>query len=80
MDWEEGIKELFETLTDQVPEGVRTAVKPILYEASEETAKLRNSGVVSKDDLISALFKITPEALQAMVIELLNSIYSHTIQ
>ncbi len=68
MDWKEGVIELFETLTNQVPEGVRPAVKPLLHDTAEEMARLRNSGYVTQDDLIAALFKITPGAMRATAV------------
>lgn len=69
MEWKKDIEEMYGKITDQVPEGFRASVKPMLREAAEKTARLRNSGYVSRDDLLSALFEITPEAFQPTVVE-----------
>ncbi|MFW9771533.1 MAG: radical SAM/SPASM domain-containing protein [Candidatus Heimdallarchaeota archaeon] len=69
MDWTKEIENLYKQITEQVPEAFRLSVAPMLREAAEKTAILRNSGFVSRDDLLSALFEITPEAFQPTVIE-----------
>lgn len=69
MEWSNEIEELFEEIMAQTPEMFRASIKPMLREASEKTALLRNSGFVDRDDLLSALFEITPEAFQPTVIE-----------
>ncbi|MFX0032608.1 MAG: radical SAM protein [Candidatus Hodarchaeota archaeon] len=69
MDWTEEIEELYKQVTEQVPEAFRMSVAPMLRKAAEKTAILRNSGFVSRDDLLSALFEITPDAFQPTVIE-----------
>ncbi len=69
MEWKKKIEELYGKITDQVPEAFRASVKPMLREAAEKTARLRNSRFVSKDDLLSALFEITPEAFKPTVVE-----------
>jgi radical SAM protein with 4Fe4S-binding SPASM domain len=74
MDWTKEIEDLYKQVTDQVPEAFRLSVAPMLREAAEKTAILRNSGFVSRDDLLSALFEITPEAFQPTVIEDLNKL------
>ncbi|MCK4369684.1 MAG: hypothetical protein KAW03_01335, partial [Candidatus Lokiarchaeota archaeon] len=60
MEWKKEIEDLYVKITDLTPEAFRASVKPMLREAAEKTAQLRNSGVISKDDLLSALFEITP--------------------
>ena len=57
MEWKKDIEELYEDITDQVPEAFRASVKPMLREAAEKTARLRNSVFVSRDDLLSTLFE-----------------------
>ena len=74
MEWKKEIEEMYGTITDQVPEAFRASVKPMLREAAEKTARLRNSGYVSKDDLLSALFEITPEAFKPTVVDDLNKL------
>lgn len=74
MEWNKEIEDLYKKITDLTPEGFRSSVKPMLREATEKTARLRNSGFVSRDDLLSALFEITPEAFQPTVIEDMETI------
>ncbi len=74
LEWKSEVNELFVTLTNQVPEGFRSAVKPLLHDNAEENARLRNSGYVSKDDLITALVKITPESLKATLVSTLHKL------
>ena len=74
MEWSQGIKDLYDKITGLTPEAFRPSVAPMLHEAAEKTARLRNSGFVSKDDLLSALFEITPESFQPTVIEDLQTI------
>lgn len=69
MEWNNEIDNMYEEIMEQTPETFRASIKPMLREAAEKTARLRNSGFVSKDDLLSALFEITPEAFQPTVIE-----------
>ncbi|TFF99036.1 MAG: radical SAM protein [Promethearchaeota archaeon] len=74
MDWKNDIEKLFNTIIELSPEGFRDSIKPMLRDAAEKTARLRNSGFVSKDDLLSALFDITPDAFQPAVVNDLNQI------
>ena len=69
MEWKKDIEILYGKITDQVPEAFRISVKPMLREAAEKTARLRNSGYVSRDDLLSALFEITPEPFKPTVVQ-----------
>jgi len=68
MEWKKDIEEMYGRITEQVPEAFRASVKPMLREAAEKTARLRNSGFITEDDLLSALFEITPEAFQPTVV------------
>ena len=69
MEWSNEIEELYETITSPVPEAFRESVKPMLREAAEKTARLRNSRFVSREDLLASLFEITPPAFQPTVVE-----------
>ncbi len=69
MEWNKEMKELFETIMEQTPEMFRTSIKPMWHEAAEKTARLRNSGFITKDDLLSSLFEITPAAFQPTVVQ-----------
>ncbi|MFX0099045.1 MAG: radical SAM/SPASM domain-containing protein [Candidatus Hodarchaeota archaeon] len=74
MEWKDEIEKMFKDITDMTPEAFRASVKPMLREAAEKTARLRNSGWVEKDDLLSALFEITPDAFKPTVVADLKSI------
>ncbi len=74
MDWKPEINELYEKVTSQVPEAFRDAVKPMLRQAAEKAAILRNSAYVSEDDLLSSLFDITPEAFKPTVVSDLENL------
>ncbi|MFX1479325.1 MAG: radical SAM protein, partial [Promethearchaeota archaeon] len=74
MDWSNEITELFEKIMAMTPEMFRTSIKPMWREAAEKTARLRNSGYVSRDDLLSSLFEITPATFQPTVVKDLESI------
>ncbi len=52
----------------------RNTVKPMLLEASKNRAQMRNSGFISKADLLTALFEITPEAFKPTVVDDLKKI------
>jgi len=69
MEWSKEIDSMFEEIMAQTPEMFRTSIKPMWREAAEKTARLRNSGFISKDDLLSSLFEITPEAFQPTVVQ-----------
>ncbi|MFX1311964.1 MAG: radical SAM protein [Promethearchaeota archaeon] len=74
MEWDKEIEALYGLIMDQTPEMFRASIKPMLREAAERTARLRNSGFVSRDDLLSALFEITPEAFKPTVVADLKKI------
>jgi radical SAM protein with 4Fe4S-binding SPASM domain len=69
LDWKPEINELYEKVTSKVPEAFRDSVKPMLRQAAEKAAIVRNSAYVSKDDLLSSLFDITPEAFKPTVVQ-----------
>ena len=74
MEWEPIVKEMFEQITGKIPDAFRSTVEPMLFEAAEKTSQLRNSGQVTKDDLLSALFEVTPEAFKPTTVEDLTSL------
>ncbi|MBN1801598.1 MAG: radical SAM protein [Candidatus Lokiarchaeota archaeon] len=74
MDWSNEMKEMFEKVMSMTPETFRESIKPMWKEAAEKTATLRNSGFISKDDLISSLFEITPQAFQPTVVKDLETL------
>ena len=52
MEWKKEIEDLFIDIVELSPEQFRPSIKPMLREAAEKTARLRNSGYVTKDDLL----------------------------
>ncbi|MFX1339378.1 MAG: hypothetical protein ACFFDK_12270, partial [Promethearchaeota archaeon] len=74
MEWSNEINELFNKIMALTPEMFRKSIKPMWREAAEKTARLRNSGYISKDDLLSSLFEITPEAFKPTVANDLNKL------
>ncbi|MFX0008886.1 MAG: aromatic prenyltransferase [Candidatus Hermodarchaeota archaeon] len=69
MEWQPEVKQLFESVVLGVPEMVRPAVKPALFEGAEQKCKERNGKTVSEMDLVVALFEVTPPAFQPTMIE-----------
>ncbi|MGM0468142.1 MAG: radical SAM protein [Promethearchaeati archaeon] len=74
MDWTDEIENLFQKIMNLTPEDFRASIAPMWHDAAEKTARLRNSGFVSEDDLLTALFDITPEAFQPAVVKDLTEI------
>ncbi len=69
MEWQPEVKQIFESVVLGVPEMVRPAVKPALFEGAEKKCKERNGKKVAEMDLVVALFEVTPPAFQPTMIE-----------
>jgi hypothetical protein len=69
MEWQSEIIQLFENVILGIPEMVRPAVKPALFEATEKKCRERNSEKIAEIDLVVALFEVTPLAFQPTMIE-----------
>lgn len=69
MEWKLDVKLLFDKITLGIPEMVRPAVKPALFEAAEKKCMGRNGKEVAEVDLVVALFEVTPPAFQPTMIE-----------
>jgi hypothetical protein len=69
MEWQPEVKKIFESVILGVPEMVRPAVKPSLFEGAEKKCIERNGKSVTEMDLIVALFEVTPPAFQPTMIE-----------
>ncbi len=74
MEWEKETQELFKRITDNIPEGFRPSVKPLIHEAAEKRCLDRNGSHVNEADLITAIFDITPEAFKAMMTDDLKNL------
>ncbi|MFX1338859.1 MAG: aromatic prenyltransferase [Promethearchaeota archaeon] len=73
MEWQPEVKKLFDKVVLGVPEMVRPAVEPALFEAAEKKCVERNGKAVAEVDLVVALFEVTPPAFQPVMIEDLNT-------
>jgi len=60
MNWEKGIDKLYENIVNAIPEGFRTAVKPLLLDAAQKKCINRNSDYINEADIVTALLDITP--------------------
>jgi len=69
MEWQPEVKQIFESVVLGVPEMVRPAVKPALFDGAEKKCMERNGKKVVEMDLIVALFEVTPPAFQPTMIE-----------
>jgi hypothetical protein len=69
MKWQSEVKKLFDEVVLGIPEMVRPAVKPALFEAAEKKSMERNAKEVAEIDLVVALFEVTPPAFQPTMIE-----------
>jgi len=69
MEWQPEVKQIFESVVLGVPEIVRPAVKPALFEGAEKKCIERNGTKVAEMDLVVALFEVTPPAFQPTMIE-----------
>ncbi len=74
MKWKSEIKQLFENVVSNIPEMVRPAVKPTLFEAAEKKCMERNGKEVAEVDLVVALFEVTPPTFQPTMIEDLKKV------
>ncbi|WP_342374397.1 radical SAM protein [Myxococcus stipitatus] len=61
MEWSPNIETLYSKIVAQVPMVFRPIVKPKLREAAEAQSRHRNESWVSEEDLVAALFEITPK-------------------
>jgi hypothetical protein len=69
LEWKIKVKELFEKVVLGIPEMVRPAIKPALFEGAEKKCRDRNGKQVAEVDLVVALFEVTPPAFQPTMIE-----------
>ncbi|MFX1497362.1 MAG: aromatic prenyltransferase [Promethearchaeota archaeon] len=69
MKWQSEVEDLFEKIVLGIPEMVRPAVKPALFEAAEKKCVERQAKEVAEIDLVVALFEVTPPAFQPTMIE-----------
>jgi len=74
MEWEPETEKLFARIVEQMPEGFRPSVKPMIVEAAEKRCVERNESYVNDADVITGIFDIIPEAFKSMMVEDLKSL------
>ncbi len=74
MEWENEAKELFERIKNQMPEGFRPSVVPLIIEAAEKRCTDRNGSYINDADIITSIFDIIPEAFKAIMVDDLTSL------
>ena len=70
--WDPAVTELFENIAAGVPEAFREIVKPLLHETAEK--KAQNGESVTEENLIRALFEITPDPFKPEAIKNLETL------
>ena len=74
MEWEEETKGLFNRIVEQMPEGFRPSVEPIIVKAAEKRCLERNGAYINDADVVTGIFDIIPEAFKPIMIEDLKSL------
>jgi radical SAM protein with 4Fe4S-binding SPASM domain len=69
MEWEEETKVLFGRIGDQMPQGFRPSVEPLIVEAAEKRCLDRNGAYINDADVIMGIFDIIPEAFKPIMVE-----------
>ena len=72
--WGPEICELFENIVANVPDVFRAMVKPMLHETAEKKCEVRSGSKINENDVIMALFDITPEPFIPDAIENLKNL------
>jgi Protein of unknown function (DUF2621) len=70
MIWSDKAKEIYEKVTDALPEFHRTIAKKLVKEASQELAKARNLTTVEEKEVVETFFKEVPPAFRTMMVRL----------
>jgi len=68
--WSDKAKEIYEKVTDALPEFHRTIAKKLVKEASQELAKARNLSIVEEKEVVETFFKEVPPAFRTMMVRL----------
>lgn len=74
MEWETEASELFERISNKMPEGFRPSVVPMMIEAAEKRCRDRNGSYINDADIITGIFDIIPEAFKPTMIDDLKSL------
>jgi len=74
MEWEKETEELFGKIVEQMPEGFRPSVTPMIIKAAEQRCLDRNGAYINDADVITGIFDIIPEAFKPIMVEDLKSL------
>ncbi|MFX0032607.1 MAG: radical SAM protein [Candidatus Hodarchaeota archaeon] len=69
MEWEVETQILFNRIVEQMPQGFRPSVEPLIVEAAKKRCLERNGGYISDNDVILGIFDIIPEAFKPVMVE-----------
>ena len=70
LEWSDKAKEIYERVTDALPEFHRTIAKKLVKEVSQELAKARGLNTVEEKEVVETFFKEVPPAFKTMMIRL----------
>lgn len=74
MEWESNTQNLFNRIAEQMPQGFRPSVEPLILEASEKRCLERNGSYVNDADVVLGIFDIIPEAFKPIMVEDLTAL------
>lgn len=72
--WDQKAKDIFDKVTNNLPQFHRTIAQRLVKESAEETAKKRESLCVEEKDLVEAFFKEVPPAFKDMMKRLFHQL------
>ncbi|MGB5911985.1 MAG: radical SAM protein, partial [Promethearchaeia archaeon] len=74
MEWEKETQALFGKIVEQMPQGFRPSVEPLIVEAAEKRCLERNGAYINDADVIMGIFDIIPEAFKSIMVEDLTTL------
>jgi len=74
MEWEKETEDLFGRIVEQMPDGFRPSVTPMIIKAAEKRCLDRNGAYINDADMITGIFDIIPEAFKPVMVEDLKSL------
>ena len=69
MEWEKATEELFSRIVEQMPQGFRPSVEPMIIKAAEKRCIERNGAYINEADVITGIFDIIPEVFKSIMVE-----------
>ena len=74
MEWEKETQYLFDRIVEQMPQGFRPSVEPLIVEAAKKRCLERNGAYINDADVIMGIFDIIPEAFKPIMVEDLTTL------